>query len=744
MKRKLILVSNRLPVHLGRSTDGLYTYEKNAGGLTTGIESLLLRGELLEALGVGQVVWVGGASFSASVWTKAARLTDGLPYRICPVFLPKAIEDRYYNGFSNNTLWPLLHSFPMFTEMEPDWFEQYKVANAKFAREVLAIAEPDDLIWVHDFHLMQLPHLLRQRLPNTPIGFFLHVPFPDYSVFRILPRAWQTVLLDGMLGADLIGFHTHEYAQHFIGSTRRLLGSEEELNWLYTRDQMAQVGVFPMGVDFEKFDALSRQPEAYREASFIRENFNDRKIIFSVDRNDYTKGTLNRLVVLEAFLKKYPEWHEKVVLMLIVAPSREINRRYSERRRMIDEAVSRLNGKWGSLTWQPVIYHNKKYAQEDLVALFRAANVGLVTPLRDGMNLVAKEFVAARSDEQGVLMLSELAGASIDLADALPVNPYDHDDMVTKLHAALTMPDEEQQRRMRNLRHIVARHDVVDWAQSFLLALGEAAEKRRRFDPQPFDAPTAEAVHERYRDADRRLLLLDYDGTLAPFCDDPAESRPTPGLLNLLARLSADPQNSIVIISGRDNEMLENWFGQLPIWLVAEHGFKVRQPGQDWHAFERAPVTWKATVRPLMQFFADRCPGAFIEEKDYALAWHYRAADEEAGFRSSRLLVEQLEGVQPELRVLVLDGNKVVEVKQIERHKGMIAAQLAAEQPFDFVLALGDDKTDEYMFGSLNAETAFTIKVGKAPSRARWYLRQQKEALELLNDLVGSEATLLR
>ncbi|MCA1685400.1 MAG: trehalose-6-phosphate synthase, partial [Planctomycetia bacterium] len=445
-----------------------------------------------------------------------------------------------------------------------------------FCDAVLDEAEPGDTVWVHDYHFLLLPAMLRRR-PGLKIGFFLHIPFPSYEIFRLLPDRWRAALLEGLLGADLVGFHTHDYAQHFLKCVRRILGYDHEMGRVMLPDRLSRADTFPMGIEFEAFSARGAEPETLARRDELLGTIGQGKAVLSIDRLDYTKGIGNRLLAYRAFLEANPGWRERVVLLMVVVPSRTGVEDYQRMKSKIDELVGEINGTFGSLSWTPVLYQYKSFPQEELAPLYGASDVMLVTPLRDGMNLVAKEYVASRADGRGVLILSEMTGAASELGEAVLVNPNDIPQMARALATALEMPAEDQARRMKVLRDRLRRYDVVHWAGDFLDALRE---DRSRLDRRMLSPAIRRRLVGEFRSASRRLLLLDYDGTLVPLKPTPELAAPGLELLATLSRLAA--AGEVVIVSGRSRASLDAWLGRLDVGLVAEHGAWVRDRGGDW------------------------------------------------------------------------------------------------------------------------------------------------------------------
>ncbi|QJW89499.1 bifunctional alpha,alpha-trehalose-phosphate synthase (UDP-forming)/trehalose-phosphatase [Spirosoma taeanense] len=723
---RLIIISYRLPFSI-QVQNKVTTVKPSSGGLVTAVKSLDLSASSQKP------VWIGCADFTQRTWEKHRHeVNDDFEY--VPVFLDKATNKHFYNGFANSVLWPLFHYFPSYVDYHDEDLAAYQTANQQVCEKVMELLQPNDLVWVHDYHFLALPQLIREQEPKATIGFFLHIPFPSNELLRLLPRRCRDYLLTGLLGADLIGFHTNDYLIHFLKSVQLNLGLPHTLAKIFNQDRAVQCQAFPIGINYGLYNDGYNQPEVIEERRALKESYPG-KIIFSVDRLDYTKGVMQRLDALEAFLQAHPEWKGNLVFILVVIPSRDEIQTYWERKQMIEQAVGRINGKFATLTWVPIVYRYASLSFPQLLALYTACDVAMITPLRDGMNLVAKEFVASRQDQQGVLLLSELTGAANELGEALLVNPLDEYEVADQLNAGLTMAPEEQQRRIAIMQQRIAGYDVKQWANEFFESLLTA---RRGQEKSPVRSLKGVGKHKlltAYEQAQSRLLLLDYDGTLAEFASKPELAAPSAEVLELLRELAAIPQNKVVVISGRAHDTLEDWLSGLPIDIVAEHGTFIRQEGS-W----RSPVlddgSWKDTVRPLMADFVSRCAGSFIEEKSHSLAWHYRNVSEAMGFDRSREMITTLQSLLP-YQLRVIDGNKVVEVKNADTDKGRMAKQLAMAYPYEFVLAIGDDRTDEDLFSVLLSPTHHTIKVGRGATSAGYRLDSVPQVLALLHELVN-------
>lgn len=731
---RLVVVSNRLPFTVSFK-EGVPEFKPSAGGLTTGLWSYL---ESKAKAGGGaeplNFTWMGWPGASIPPAQEAAVQAYGAQFNCAPVFLPEESMDRFYLGFCNKTIWPLFHYFPTLTTYEEEHWQEYRRVNQAFADAVVNVLQPDDLLWIHDYHLMLLPKLVRERFPEMPIGFFLHVPFPSWEVFRMLPRVWREEIIEGLLGASLIGFHTHDYVQYFLTSVLRTAGYEHHLGSLTLRDRVVEVETFPMGVEFDRFMAMAASKETELRANELREKCAGQKVIFSVDRLDYTKGLINRLRGYELFLKNNPQWHGKVVFVVSVAPSRIGVDSYQAMKLELEQTVGRIVGDYGNVHWTPLVYQFRYLSFEEIVPLYRGCDVALITPLRDGMNLVAKEFIASRPDKAGVLILSEMAGAAKEMAEAIIINPFHREDFARALEQALTMPVEEQVRRNKLMQERLQRYNVTRWADDFVQAListqkTEAARRARLLRGKAYSG-----MLQKYRAAACRALLLDYDGTLVPFASEPRLAQPDAELIETLTALGSNPANRVVIVSGRPHRALEEWFGKLPVSLIAEHGAWLRTQGGEWRMIKNMTSDWKERVRPILQLFVDRLPGAWLEEKEFSLAWHYRKADPDQASLRAKELMDDLAGFTRNIDVQVFEGNKVIELRNSGVNKGLAAQEWLSGQNAEFVLGIGDDRTDEDMFRAL-LPSAYTVRVGVANTVANYYLVNHTAVRGLLREM---------
>jgi trehalose 6-phosphate synthase/phosphatase len=731
---RLIIISNRLPISVERQ-NGEVVVTQSSGGLVSAIKSYIEKNNDLPKY-TGKV-WVGSMGGDEKDWIKAK--SQGLSpndFSLHPIFHDSLTYTNFYNGFSNSALWPLFHYFPSLGEFRKEYFEDYKKINQLFADTILSIYEPGDVIWVHDYQLMMVPDMLRRVMPEGTIGFFLHIPFPSYEIFRLLPTEWKKQLMQGVMGADLIGFHTHDYVQHFIQSAKMILQVESQFNTVYYGSRMVRIDQFPIGIDYQKFRDACIDDAVVGICTEIEESFYDQKIIFSVDRLDYTKGINYRLDGFEHFLEQHPEFKEKIVFILNIVPSRDTISSYNEMKKAIEVQVSTINGKFSTLHWQPIIYRYNYLEFEELCALYQAADVALITPLRDGMNLVAKEYIASCIDN-GVLILSELTGAASELNEAVLVNPTDTDEVANAIYFALTMPLLEQRSRLSYMQHRIAEYDVQKWINDFMEQLIITKKDQEALKVNILKEDHTKKIVDDFNKSNKRCILLDYDGTLAPYQKLPSMAAPSEELMQLLQQLSKEPSNEIVIISGRDVSTLEKWLGKLNLNMIAEHGACVKFKEEEWKEQVTINTEWKEQVRPLMQLFVDRCAGSFIEEKKSTLAWHYRNTNQELGFMRSRELRNALLQLTANTSLQVIDGNKVLEVRMVGVDKGVAALSMIAAIEPDFILCIGDDATDEDMFKALR-EKAYTIKIGRANTSAKYTIVSQNDVFPFLRRFVQS------
>ncbi len=732
---KNIIVSNRLPIQLTK-LDNSFEFTSTSGGLATGMNSVH-KGQ--ESLWIG---WPGinDDDIDKKIWAplKKSLKKDGYS----PVSLnSKEIEDFYY-GLSNKSLWPLFHYFIEFSVFNKKQWNSYIKVNQKFADSVIKNIQKGDTVWIHDYQLLLCPKMIKDARPDVTIGFFLHIPFPSFEIFRIFP--WREPLLEGILGADLVGFHTYDYERHFLSSVKRILRKEVSFNRVNLETREVVVNTFPMGIDYEKFRnaaqshldmATDEKSDLKKQLELHKEVADEGKLILSIDRLDYTKGVVKRIEAFELFLTKYPQYLEKVRLVMLTVPSRSSVSDYQRLKKETDEIVGRVNGKFATINWTPIWYYYRAMAFDDLIDLYMTSDIAMITPVRDGMNLVAKEFVATRVKGDGILILSEMAGASKELYESILVNPFDLNQMADALLQAIKMPAEEQKKRNMSMQKRLRRYSVEHWANEFMMALKNKNHNTEESYAIKINDKIQEIILKKFRSSEKRMFFLDYDGTLVGYNQDPELAIPDKSLIETVQNLVDLPNTEVAIVSGRDQHFIEKWFGKLSISLVAEHGHFIKHKNQGWVCKETQYKNWKDDILPLLETFTDRTPGTLIEEKLNSLVWHYRKTDPE-------LALERVVELKTVLNSLIsddlniLDGDKVIEVVSSRYNKGTAVSEIIGDKESDFIICFGDDVTDEFMFNDLPPQ-AINVKVGKKMTQAEYYIDNPAAVKSLLKTLIS-------
>ena len=728
---KTIIISNRLPVQL-QISNGSITAVPSVGGLATGMKSVHSNGDSL---------WIGWSGLTKEETPEP--LESAIDKALAEngsskVVLTKEEVEGFYFGFSNRTIWPLFHYFLEYSEFELDSWNTYKKVNQKFADAILEKANDEDTIWIHDYQLMLVPQMVREKRPGISIGFFLHIPFPSYEIFRTMP--WRKEVLEGLLGADLIGFHIYDYERHFLSSVRRLMGLEVSFNEIYLHNRLVKVDSFPMGIDYKKFHDAAREKwnKPSNKSTQLQQKLNahkktdpENKFFLSIDRLDYSKGIAKRLNAFEYFLNKYPQYREKVRLIILAVPSRSNVPQYQLLKREIDELVGRINGKFSTVNWTPIWYFYRSMPFENLIDLYTSSDIAWLTPLRDGMNLVAKEYIATRIDQTGVLILSEMAGSANEMNEALLINPNNFEQIADTLHLAINMPLKEQKERNAALQNRLQRYTVEKWATSFMKSLLAQKDLEAFHVSRKLTENQIEKLKETYTNSNKRLLFLDYDGTLTGFKNNPKDAKPDAELYALLDTLHASKNTELYLISGRDKETFSEWFLHKEYNMIVEHGLWMSKAGQPFELLENVKSDWMPKIRPVLESFVDRTPGSFIEEKNYSLAWHYRKADPDFGNLRATELNTVLTSLIGTDNLSILNGNKVTEVKSSNVNKGRAAVRILHQDTYDFIFAIGDDWTDEYMFQEL-PENSVTVKVGRQKTVAKYFVENIEGVRKIL------------
>ena len=729
-----IIVSNRLPIQITKSNDK-FDFKPSTGGLATGLNSIHKRGDTL---------WVGWAGVSSNlIEQNQNKIIDEhlKKLKLSQVRLDDDEINEFYYGMSNKCIWPLFHYFIEFAKFDNSMWDSYVKINKKFCSHIVNKIAINGTVWVHDYQLLLLPKMIKDLRPDLTVGFFLHIPFPSFEIFRIFP--WRVDLLEGMLGADLIGFHTFDYQRHFLSSVQRILRYDVLFNKVSFGSREITVNTFPMGIDFKKFfnaanahlnQNKSEKTELKKQLELHKKNTEDSKLILSIDRLDYTKGVINRLKSFEIFLNKYPKYIEKVRLVMLTVPSRSDVPQYKRLKKETDELVGRINGNYATVNWTPIWYYYREMNFDDLIDLYMLSDIAMITPVRDGMNLVAKEFVATRVDKKGVLILSEMAGASKELYDSITINPFDLHSMADAIHKAINMSTEEQIRRNTTMQKRLSRYNVEYWANAFFSALKNKSKEVIEKSAKKVVKSTIDVLNKKIKKSENRLFLLDYDGTLVNFHHKPEVAIPSKSLISFLKKMSDENKNKVYIVSGRDKKFLDENFNISSIGLIAEHGHYIKDANDKWLQPFSLESKWKQNFLPIFQDFCDRTPGTFLEEKNHCLVWHYRKSDPEL----ANIRVVELKTVIKSMlseNLMMLDGDKAIEVTNADVNKGTIINNIINNNNFDFILCAGDDISDESMFKAL-PKNSVSVKVGKRVSSAEFYVKNPNELLKFLESIL--------
>ncbi|MBN8222117.1 MAG: bifunctional alpha,alpha-trehalose-phosphate synthase (UDP-forming)/trehalose-phosphatase [Spirochaetes bacterium] len=722
---KLIVVSNRLPFEIGEE-QGRLVVRQTAGGVATGFHAYIAARISLDP--DFSYCWAGWPGpVPEERWSEL--LAQAGPH-YAPVALSVDQMEKFYDGFCNRTLWPLLHSFPMLTEYDDEFWRLYDEVNRLYCEKIAEIAGEDDIIFVNDYHLMLLPRLLRARLPRIKIVFFLHTPFPHFGIFRLLPGVWRHEILHGLLAADVTGFHTNEYREHFLHAVRRILGFEHRMGEITFAERTCKAEAFPMGIDFDLYAGTESSASLTVQAKPLRR-------ILSIDRLDYTKGVIGRLHGFVRFLEKYPEMCGRVQLCVVAVPSRIGVGKYQDLKTQLDELIGKINGQYSRLDWLPVFYRYTMLPTREVIALYRECDIALVTPLRDGMNLIAKEYLAARYDDTGVLILSEMAGAAGELPGALQVNPNSASEIADAIKLALDLSPEEQVRRNRPMRAYIRSQDIHTWMREIMDCLEEKIRLNQQEAKVHLSGEARRRLLAEFAGASRRAIFLDYDGTLAPFHPMPESALLDSATKADIVRLATLPHTDLYVVSGRNRDFLSAQFDNTAIGLIAEHGVFLRRIGQpEWQTPMQGDDAWIDSVLPIMERFRRRVYGSFIERKERTVVFHYRNAFGETELIRERALelYDVLVRMLSNSNLEILFGQAMVEVRHYGFHKGMAVKAILAGAAYDFALAVGDDVTDEDMFRAIPREFS-AVKVGFGASVAPFFLRDPNEVHELLRNL---------
>ncbi|OWB76098.1 trehalose-phosphatase activity protein [[Candida] boidinii] len=715
-----------------------------------------------------------------------------------PVWLLRKDQDRW-RKYAENVLWPIFHYMqfqPSDGRQEAEWWYDYVKFNESYASKIKEIYKDGDIIWIHDYYLLLLPQLLRMELPNAHIGVFFHTPFPSSEYFRCLSK--RKYILDGILGANLIGFQSYSFSRHFISCCARLLGYEVTPDSVHVHSSVAKVVSYPIGIDTIKIEHDAFGPNIDAKMKSLKELSGFRKIIIGRDRLDTVRGVVQKLQAFDMFLDMYPEWRDKVVLIQVSFKSHYHSKKLDKE---VSEIISNVNGKYGTFDYSPIQHYQMRIEKDEYLALLRVADLCLLTPVRDGMNTTALEYIICQKESSSPLIISEFSGSTTVIPDSIQVNPWDSVGVSNAINEALLLPDVRKKDLEHRLYASVSKNTIQDWTINYLQELINTVSDNDSLQSTPYlNRPL---LFRNYETAKKRLFLFDYDGTLTPIVRDPSAAIPSSRLLDLLSRLIQDKKNEIWIISGRDQDFLEKWIGSKfknNVGLSAEHGcfMKLTHHGdndnddenkgnevtnnsnhndtkKDWiNLAETFDMSWQKEVEEIFGYYTERTPGSFIEKKKVAVTWHYRKSDPDFGiFQAAKCKDHLINTVAKKYQVEVMTGKANLEVRPNFVNKGEIVKRLVlARNPVesttnnnnlrnfeelpDFILCLGDDTTDEDMFKSLNKVESdlindnretnefknygiYPVTVGPAnkETAAKAYLSDPSQVLDTLGLLVG-------
>ncbi|CAK9176831.1 unnamed protein product [Ilex paraguariensis] len=717
-------------------------------------------------------------------------------FRCVPTFLPLELLNKFYHGFCKHYLWPLFHYMLPVTpshgvRFDRTMWQAYLSANKIFADKVIEVINPDeDSVWVHDYHLMVLPTFLRKRYHRVKLGFFLHSPFPSSEIYRTLPV--RDEILRAFLNCDLIGFHTFDYARHFLSCCRRMLGLDYQSKRGYIGldyyGRTVSIKILPVGVHMGQLESIKSLPETAMKVQELKEKYEGKTVVLGVDDMDMFKGISLKFLAMGQLLEEHPEFRGVVVLVQIMNPARSSGNDIQEVQNEINKVAGEINQKYGQPGYEPIVCVNGPVTTQDKVAYFAISECSVVNAVRDGMNLVPYKYTVSRqgspnldkalgldgsaTPRKSVLIVSEFIGCSPSLSGAIRVNPWNIDSVSDAMNLAITMPEAEKQMRHEKHYKYISSHDVAYWARSFDQDLERACREHYikwcweigfglgfrvvALGPN-FRKLSVEHIVDSYNKTNSRVILLDYDGTMMP--QGQVNKTPSSEIISVLNGLCSDPKNVVFIVSGRGKDSLSKWFSPCErLGLSAEHGYFTRWTrDSQWESCTLAmDVDWKKMALPVMEHYTEATDGSFIEQKESALVWHHQEADPDFGTWQAKELLDHLENVLANEPVVVKRGQYIVEVKPQGVSKGVVVESLIATiqsrgKPPDFVVCIGDDRSDEDMFESIASSVAnpslpdiaevFACTVGQKPSMAKYYLDDTVEVIRLLQGLVAATSS---
>ncbi|TKY55184.1 alpha,alpha-trehalose-phosphate synthase of UDP-forming 9 [Spatholobus suberectus] len=782
---KIIIVANFLPLNAQKdkiSGRWCFTYDE---------DSILL--PLKDGLSSDtEVFYVGSLKVDVDASEQenvSLRILE--EFNCLPTFIPSDIQKQFYNGFCKHHLWPLLHyMLPLYPEycnhFDRSLWQAYVSANKIFADKVMEVINPErDYVWVHDYHLMVIATFLRKQYNWIKLGFFLHSPFPSSEIYRALPV--RDEILKALLNADLIGFHTFDYARHFLSCCSRILGLKYESKRGYIKleyfGRTIIIKILPVGIHMGRLQSALSHPSFSVNVREMWEKFKGKKLILGVDDMDIFKGINLKLLAIEQLLQQYPELLGELILVQIVNPPRSTGKDVEEARNQMYLTANRINERFGLPDYEPVIIINRHVPLYEKASYYALAECCIVNAVRDGMNLVPYEYIVCRqgspkmdealdigseSPRTSALVVSEFVGCSPSLSGAIRVNPWDINAVADALNLAITMPSGEKQLRHEKHYRYVSSHDVAYWAKSFVQDLEYSCKDHfskncwgvgfglnfRVLSLSPsFRKLNKGHVVSAYERTNCRALFLDYDGTVVP--QTSVVKTPSPEIKVVLNNLCSDPKNTVFIVSGRGKTTLSEWFDECEnLGIAAEHGYFLKWSQQStWEMnHQNADFSWKEIVEPVMRLYTEATDGSHIETKESALVWHYYDADPDFGSWQAKQLLDHLESLFANEPLVVKKGNHIIEVKSQGITKGLVVKDILSKMTEngkspDFVLCIGDDRSDEDMFESLLtkaysgtssfAPEIFSCTVGQKPSKARYYLDDTEDVMRLLQALVA-------
>ncbi len=736
MNRRWLIVSNRLPFTVDSETGNL---QRGSGGLVTALSSTQADAEK---------IWLGLGSKEIAESKNPEMLGECGIRQLIPIEVDAELYDKYYTGFANDVLWPLFHYQTAMVNFQGDAWLAYQKVNQIFAEKILDEIQEGDLVWIHDYHLFLLPQYLRaglqqRKLKNVRIGFFLHIPWPSSEVFRQLPVREEVIR--GVLGADLVGFHDYNYLRHFATALEVLLGLECDL-YHVRYDRSIQLGVFPVSIDPEKHYAALREPDVIARVAELKKAAVG-KIILGVDRLDYSKGLDLKLEIFRRFLRRYPEWVGHVQLIQVAVPTRQSSPEYQKLKEKIDRLVGEINGEFSTAGYTPINYIFSSINFSELTALYHVSDLLLVSSTRDGMNLVALEYLASQNPENpGVLLLSEFAGVSAFLAFCDLINPWDIENSSQKIQEGLKLPLERRKLQFDGMRSFLEAYTAAQWGRSFMHALSKQSDRIGNTVDINLDAEDLNIGPHALTSLQKNstYLLLDYDGTLAPITEHHSQAQIAQDVFNVVQDLSNCPGVFVTIVSGRNRNFLKEQFAGLHVGLVAEHGAQIFFPKEaKWRVNRRVSLKpWYPMAEKIMNDYCLRVPKSFVERKARSVVWHYRQSPSPfADYQAHRLASDLRHGLS-EFPANILIGKKIIEVRSIESNKGRFFANFRQENTDEksprldpLFIVVGDDQTDEDMFRAASRDD-LTIKVGVERTEARFRLSRQPQVLPFLRRLL--------